>query len=175
VKHLYGLLFILGLALLAQGCVTGPQKPPEDLLTLSEAQMASRAYQTRVFDIGDEKEVLRGVMSALQDLGFIIERVNGPMGMVTAGKFDPRGMGLVSLTVVSRPKESTKSEIRVTALYNTKPIEDPKIYQNFFAAVGRALFGGQALAEAVASEAASPNPAAKTDLAEPVKDTSKRQ
>lgn len=173
-KHRYGLLLISGLALLVQGCASGPRKPPEDLLTLSEAQMASRAYQTRVFELGDEKEVLRGVLSALQDLGFIIERVNGPMGMVTAGKFGPSGVDLVSLTVVSRPKGSGRSEIRVTALYNTKPIEDPKVYQNFFAAVGRALFGGQALAEPAAPEAATPNPAGGTDAAKPGNDAPKR-
>jgi len=31
-------------------------------------------------------------------------------------------------------------EIRANALFNTKPIEDPKAYQNFFAAVQRSLF-----------------------------------
>ena len=156
-------LFALGLAFITNGCVSPARKPPENLLTLNDAQMASRSYQTRTFDVADEKEMLRGVMSALQDLGFIIERVNSPMGMVTAGKFGPEGIGFVTLTVVVRPKESAKSEVRTTALYNMKPIEDPKIYQNFFAAVGRALFGAQALAEVPAEPGTDLNPSNKID------------
>ena len=30
--------------------------------------------------------------------------------------------------------------IRANAIYNNKPIEDPKVYQNFFAALERSLF-----------------------------------
>jgi hypothetical protein len=30
--------------------------------------------------------------------------------------------------------------IRANAIYNNKPIEDPKVYQNFFAALERSMF-----------------------------------
>ncbi len=83
---------------------------------------------------------MRVVVAALQDLGFIIERANGPMGLVTAGKFGPNGNGFVEVTVVVRAKGKEQTEVRVNALFNTKPVEDPKAYQNFFIAVERSLF-----------------------------------
>ena len=120
-----------------QACA-GPKGPPQDLLALSEAQLKIRSYQTRAFDIESKDKVVRGVVAALQDLGFIIERANAPMGLVTAGKF-ARG-GFVELTVTVRSKGNDRSEVRVNALFNTQPIEDPKVYQNFFIAVEKSLF-----------------------------------
>ncbi|NIQ01296.1 MAG: hypothetical protein GWM98_13545 [Nitrospinaceae bacterium] len=133
------LLLLLGLSLALQACVT-PKKPPKELLSLTEAQMKIRSFQTRTFEVKDQNKVLRGVVASLQDLGFIVERANGPMGLVTAGKFGPGGVGFVEITVTVRAKGETSSEVRANALYNTKPIEDPKVYQNFFAAVQRSLF-----------------------------------
>lgn len=124
-----------------QACSTGSTKPPENLLSLSEAQMKIRSYQTRVFDISDEEKSLHAVVSALMDLGFIVERVNVPMGIVTAAKFAGTGyVAFVEATVVVRPKGDTQMEIRANALFNTKPIEDPKVYQNFFATLQKSLF-----------------------------------
>ncbi|MEE9498306.1 MAG: hypothetical protein V3V24_03105 [Nitrospinaceae bacterium] len=102
--------------------------------------MKMRSFQTRAFDIKDQNKVMRVVVAALQDLGFIIERANGPMGLVTAGKFGPNGNGFVEVTVVVRAKGKEQTEVRVNALFNTKPVEDPKAYQNFFIAVERSLF-----------------------------------
>ena len=107
-------------------------------MSLTEAQMKMRSFQSRVFDAKDQKKVLRAVVAALMDLGFIIERVNVPLGLVTAGKFAKDGF--VEATVTVRPKGSEQTEIRANALFNTRPIEDPKAYQNFFATVQRSLF-----------------------------------
>jgi len=128
---------LLFLTVILQACVAGP---PKELLTLTEAQMKIRSFQTRAFDINDQNKVLRGVVASLQDLGFIVERSNGPMGLVTAGKFGPKGRGFVELTVTVRPKGEQQTEVRLNAIFNTKPIEDPKIYQNFFTVVERSLF-----------------------------------
>jgi hypothetical protein len=133
-------LLILGLALLLSACVGGAQKPPKELLALTDSQMKMRSFQTRAFDIKDQNKVLRVVVAALQDLGFIIERANGPMGLVTAGKFGPNGNGFVEVTVVVRAKGKEQTEVRINALFNTKPVEDPKAYQNFFIVVERSLF-----------------------------------
>jgi hypothetical protein len=136
-------LFVLGLAFLLQACVGGPQKPPKELLALTDNQMKIRSFQTRAFDIKDQNKVMRVVVSSLQDLGFIIERANGPMGLVTAGKFGPDGNGFVEVTVVVRSKGETQTEVRVNALFNTQPVKDPKAYRNFFTAVERSLFASQ--------------------------------
>lgn len=133
-------LFAIALSLFLQACVGGSQQAPKELLALNEAQMKIRSFQTRAFDIKDQNKMLRGVVAALQDLGFIVERANGPMGLVTAGKFGPNGHGFVELTVTVRAKGEEQTEVRANALFNTQPIEDPKIYQNFFIAVERSLF-----------------------------------
>lgn len=131
-------LLILCLSFLLHACAGG--QPPKELLALTDAQMKIRSFQTRAFDVKDQNKVLRGVVASLQDLGFIVERANGPMGLVTAGKFGPGGRGFVELTVTVRAKGEKQTEVRVNAIFNTQPIEDPQIYQNFFIAVERSLF-----------------------------------
>ena len=134
-------ILALSFCLFFQACSTAPTKPPEDLLSLSDAQMKNRSFQSRVFDIKDQKKALRAVVSALMDLGFIVERVNVPMGLVTAGKFAGTNVsGFVEATVMVRPKGKNQVEIRANALFNTRPIEDPKAYQDFFTTVHRSLF-----------------------------------
>lgn len=130
-------LFLLGLCFFFQACAGGP---PKELLALTDAQMKIRSIQTRAFDVKDQNKVMRGVVAALQDLGFIVERANGPMGLVTAGKFGPDGRGFVEVTVTVRSKGEQQTEVRANAIFNTKPVEDPKVYQNFFAALERSLF-----------------------------------
>ncbi len=134
-------LLILSFFFLLQACSVGSTKPPENLLSLTEAQMKIRSYQTRVFDLTDQKKTLQAVVSALMDLGFIVERVNVPMGLVTAAKFAGTGhSGFVEATVIIKPKGDNQMEIRANAIFNTKPIEDPKVYQNFFATLQKSLF-----------------------------------
>ena len=75
------------------------------------------------------------------DLGLIIERANEPLGLVTAARFaEPNYYDVLGVTVTVRLQEAGKTMIRANAIYNSKPIEDPKVYQNFFAAVERSLF-----------------------------------
>lgn len=137
-------LVILSFIFLLQACSTGSSKPPENLLSLSDAQMKIRSYQTRIFDVSDQQKTLRAVVSALMDLGFIIERINTPMGLVTAAKFAGSGhSGFVEATIMIRPKGKKQMEIRANAIFNTKPIEDPKVYQNFFATLQKSLFSYQ--------------------------------
>jgi hypothetical protein len=125
-------------ALLGQGCT--PQ-PGEELLAPSVAQLRLRSFQSRTFDVQDRPLALRGVIAALQDLGFSVERADEPLGLVTAARFaEPNFYDVVRVTVTVRPVTEGRILIRVTAIYNNKPIDDPKIYQNFFATVERALF-----------------------------------
>ena len=133
-----GRCLILFLLFVLQACSTGSTKPPENLLSLTEAQMKIRSYQTRVFDLSDQQKALRAVVSALMDLGFIVERVNVPMGLVTAAKFG--SSGFIEATVMIKPKGDNQIEIRANAIFNTKPIEDPKAYQDFFATLQKSLF-----------------------------------
>lgn len=133
----------LCLFILITACSTGSKKPPPDLLKLTEAQMKIRSFQSRSFDLTDQHKTLRAVVSTLLDLGFIVERVNAPMGLVTAAKFATSGAGFVEATVMVRPKGESQLEVRANALLNTQPVDDPKAYQDFFAALHKSLFMSQ--------------------------------
>jgi hypothetical protein len=133
------LLFALG----SSGCAS-PPKEPETLLAPTEEQMKVRSLQTRTFDVADRKVALRGVISALQDLGFIIERANEPLGMVTAARFaEPRYFDVVGVTVTVRMLSEERATIRANAIFNNQPITDPEVYRNFFATLERSLFIGR--------------------------------
>ncbi len=137
-KALWIVLLLTG-GLLMQAC-TAPQ-PSQDLLAPTEAQMKLRSFQTRTFDVTDRSQAMRGVIAALQDLGFIIERANEPLGLVTAARFaEPNYYDVIGVTVTVRPQTEEQMMIRANAIYNNKPIEDPKVYQNFFATLERSLF-----------------------------------
>ena len=132
-------IFAAALVAVAQGCAA-PQPSP-DLLAPTEAQMKIRSVQTRSFDIKDRQAAMRGVIAALQDLGFIIERANESLGLVTAARFaEPNFYDVVGVTVTVRPDAEGRMTIRANAIYNNKPIDDPKVYQNFFATLERSLF-----------------------------------
>ena len=125
--------------LLLYGCTV--PNPKQDLLALHEAQLKIRSAQTRAFDVKDRNLAMRGVIASLQDLGFIIERANEPLGLVTAARFaEPNYYDVVSVTVTVRQDTADRMTVRANAIYNNKPIDDPKVYQNFFAALERSLF-----------------------------------
>ncbi|MBH0188544.1 MAG: hypothetical protein HP494_04685 [Nitrospira sp.] len=124
---------------MAYGCVS-PQPGPE-LLAPTEAQMKIRSAQTRTFDVKDRHVAMRSVIAALQDLGFIIERANDALGLVSAARFaEPNYYDVLGVTVTVRSQADGRVMIRANAIYNNKPIEDPKVYQNFFATLERSLF-----------------------------------
>ncbi len=132
-------MLILAGVLLVEGCAA--PKPSPDLLAPTEAQTKLRSFQTRTFDVTDRKVAMRGVIAALQDLGFIIERANEPLGLVTAARFaEPDNLSVVEVTVTVRPQADGHMMVRANAIFNHTPIEDPKVYQNFFATLDRSLF-----------------------------------
>ena len=136
-------LLLSAVLLLASAC-SSPPEPPTNLLGPDAQQAANRAMQTRSFDVKDRKMAMRGVIAALQDLGFIIERANETLGLVTAARFaEPKWSDVVGVTVTVRPQAGGKMEIRANAIYNNQPISDPKVYQNFFATLERSLFVGR--------------------------------
>jgi len=139
---LFGAGLLLAGILSLQGCAAPEVKP--DLLAPTEAQMKIRSLQTRSFDLTDRNAAIRGVIASLQDLGFIIERANEGLGLVTAARFaEPNYYDVVTITVTVRQETAGKMSFRANASYNNNPSDDPKVYQNFFAALQRALFLSQ--------------------------------
>lgn len=129
---------------LAVGCASSPPPEPVNLLAPTEEQMKIRNMQTRTFDVSDRSLAIRGVIQALQDLGFIIERANEPLGIVTGARFaEPNFYDVVGVTVTVRDGGEGRMTIRANALFNNQPITDPEVYRNFFATLERSLFIGR--------------------------------
>lgn len=103
-----------------------------------QSQMQRRSYQSRVFDTPDKEVVLRGVISTLQDLSFVVERADLTLGSVSGTKID-KGLP-VRVTVSVRPKGTSQMAVRANAQFNIKPVEDPKPYQDFFSSLEKSLF-----------------------------------
>jgi hypothetical protein len=136
-------MLVAAIGLLLAGCASPPEEPV-NLLAPTDEQMKIRNLQTRTFDVSDRRVAMRGVVQALQDLGFIIERANEPLGMVTAARFaEPRYFDVVGVTVTVRPMGESRMMIRANAIFNNEPITDPEVYRNFFATLERSLFIGR--------------------------------
>jgi len=134
-----GLRAALAILLLA-GCAS--QGTTDAVLSGGESALKLRAAQTRAFDTADKNRVLRGVVATLQDLGFMVSGADAALGTVTARKFTQEA-GVpydLRLTVSVRPRDAGRMLVRANAEFNSRPLEDPRAYQNFFAALGKTLF-----------------------------------
>lgn len=126
---------ILTLSLLA--LMAGCAQPPDSHILEGEEQVKLRAMETRSFDTADKNAVMRGVISTLQDLSFVIDKADAELGTVTATKLSGYR---IRMTVTVRQKSDTQVLVRASAQYNLEPIQDPEVYQRFFAALSKALF-----------------------------------
>lgn len=117
------------------GCVTTNQRI---LDSDGQTQVQKRSYQTRIFDTNNKEVVMRGVISTLQDLSFVVEKADFTLGAVTGTKFTQGQVIRISVTV--RPKGATQMVVRANAQFGVQPIEDPKSYQDFFTSLEKSLF-----------------------------------
>lgn len=102
-----------------------------------QTQLQRRAYQSRTFATADKDKVLRAVISTLQDLGFVIDRADYTLGVVSATKLN---VYQLKMTVSTRPRGTERTLVRANAQFNVTPVEDPKPYQDFFASLEKSLF-----------------------------------
>jgi hypothetical protein len=127
--------------LLVAGCATTHDR----LLDMDTSQVQLRSIQTRAFDTIDKEKTMRAVIATLQDLAFIIDRADLTLGVLSATKLGSVQSGMptsymIRVTVAVRPRGDTQLIVRVNAEHGLKPVTDPKPYQNFFAALERAMF-----------------------------------
>ena len=127
---------ILSLLLLLT-LVVGCQSSRKQLLATGESQVQLRSIQSRVFDTTDRQKMLRTVMATLQDLGFVIDNADETLGTVSATKLDRYAL---RMTVTIRPRGQTQMLVRASAQYQRRAVEDPEPYQQFFDALGKAMF-----------------------------------
>ncbi len=130
-KHVVFLFFFTVLL----GCAS---QTPRQVLETDQSQVQLRSIQSRVFDSTDKEKVMRTVIATLQDLDFLVENADLILGSVTGSKFS-RNV-IIKMTVTVRPKNETQMIVRANAQYGLKAIETPEPYQDFFAALEKAMF-----------------------------------
>lgn len=114
----------------------------EQLLATSKSQVELRSIQSRAFDTTDREKTLRTIIATLQDLGFVIDNANLILGSVSGTKLEKTGFTPYQLrmTVTVRPRGTTQLLVRANAQFNLEEVADPEPYQQFFTALGRAMF-----------------------------------
>lgn len=133
--NLLKVAFLATCLALVSGCAT----THDPRILGADNQVELRSMQTRSFDTSDRTVVVRNVISTLQDLSFVIDKSDTNLGTVSATRLVNGNK--VRMTVTVRPSSSEKSVIvRANAQYNLKPIENPKIYQDFFSSLSKSLF-----------------------------------
>jgi len=76
-------------------------------------------------------------MATLQDLGFVVDSADEILGSVSATKLDRYAM---RMTVTVRERGAAQLLVRGNAQFNNRVVSDPEPYQQFFAALEKAMF-----------------------------------
>lgn len=128
----------IAISLLALSLLTACQTNSRDqALQTTESQVALRNMQSRAFDTTDKSKTLRTIIATLQDLGFVIDKADALLGTVSGTKLNGYSM---RMTVSVRNRGKKQLLIRANAQYNATAIEEPQPYQQFFAALEKAMF-----------------------------------
>ena len=122
-------------AALLTGCATTKERA---LDSGDQSQLQKRSYQSRTFETSDKEKVMRGVISTMQDLSFVIERADMLLGTVSGTKF--ANNLAIKMTVSVRPKGAAQMVVRANGQLNVNAIEDPVAYQDFFTSLEKSLF-----------------------------------
>ncbi len=133
-------LGVLVMLLLLAGCAA-----PTASVTAGGNQAELRQMQTREYQQLDRRSAMRSVIATLQDLGFVVDRAEYELGLMTATRYEewtgPRaGQHIVRVTVTVTERAEQRLTVRANARYGETAIEDPEAYQDFFAALDKSLF-----------------------------------
>lgn len=109
----------------------------QQVLATTQTAVALRAVQTRAFDTKDTNATIRTVIATLQDLGFVVDKADERLGSVTATKLDG---DMMRMTVTIRPRGTEQTAVRASAQYGLEAVSDGRPYQQFFAALEKAMF-----------------------------------
>ncbi|MCQ4160212.1 hypothetical protein NON00_09755 [Roseomonas sp. GC11] len=110
----------------------------QQVLGSANSQAAQRAISTRAFDTADQGKVYQAAISALQDLGFVVDRADTVLGTISATRYG--GGGLVRFTVTLRRGEGNRTIVRASGQLNQHELSDPAPFQRFFETLSQALF-----------------------------------
>jgi starvation-inducible outer membrane lipoprotein len=124
-------VILLAAATLA-GCAT-----PNAAIVEGGSQVQTRQIQTREYETLSKRDTLRSVIATLQDLGFVIDKADYELATITATRLHDYQ---IRMTVTVREREGSKLAVRANARFNGQTIDDPQAYQDFFAALDKAMF-----------------------------------
>ncbi len=140
-RRIRNLFLLIPLLLLVTACAT----TQDHLLDMNTSQVQLRSIQSRAFDTTDKEKTMRAIIATLQDLGFMLDRADYTLGVVTASKARADTMQMqvyatLRITVTVRPRGEKQLLVRASAEYQRSPVTDPKPYQNFFNSLEKAMF-----------------------------------
>jgi ribosomal protein S8 len=154
--------FALAASLLLGGCITTPPKPPR-------SQLEVRQSQTREYQTSDSKLVMKAVLNALQDDGFIAKNAVVELGLITATReietettanriFSSILMGnnarwekaAVIEATINVSEFGKETRVRVSfqkkildnfgLVLSVSDVDDPLYYQSFFTKIDKSLY-----------------------------------
>ena len=157
----FPLLMLTG-SVFISGCV---QRPPAPQRT----QLEIRQFQTREYESKSMKVVMKALINALQDDGFMVKNADKELGFISAAKetdVEDHGAAMMAQIFAGQQARYQKNSIveasvnvselgnliKVRAVFQTKVIdnwgspvttyqvEDPAFYQEFFAKVDKSIF-----------------------------------
>ena len=131
----YVLISSLYVLLSGSGCVKDSKQA---LFETDSSAVELRGYQTRSFETTDKKKTLKTVIATMQDLGFVINKADSEVGVVSGSKYANKHSALLTVTV--REKNDTRLLVRANVQQHLAAIEDAQIYQDFFIALEKAMF-----------------------------------
>ena len=120
------------------GCASSAQE-----VTGTGSQLEARQIQTRDYDTLDKQLTMRSVLATMQDLGFTIDNADPTLGAITGTRIDYEDdykTFSMRMTVTVREMEGNRVSVRANARLDDKAISDPRTYQDFFAALDKAMF-----------------------------------
>jgi len=107
------------------------------VITDDGSQLRIRQIQTREYDGLSKQAAMRSILATYQDLGFVIDKADYELATITGTKLQGYQ---IRMTVTVRGQEGQRLAVRANARFNEKLIEDPATYQDFFAALNKAMF-----------------------------------
>ena len=100
-KKIVAIILIPGILFL--GCATTAPPPPK-------TQLQVRQFQTRTYDTADQKMVMKALLNAYQDQGFIVKNANTDLGLLTASREVDLSSAPVNLDEPTKKEMSTRNK-----------------------------------------------------------------
>jgi len=119
------------------GGLPGCTSSSRQLTQMDDTQVGLRNMQTRAFDTSDKNSMLRTVIATLQDFGYVLDRADEELGVITATRL---AGGTHRITVTVRPRGETQLLVRANLFRGRNAVEDPQVYQNFFTSLSKSVF-----------------------------------